>query len=420
MAKSVLSRRALVIRSTAVVLAAVVLVVAAARTGKWLVVQRLAARVRTSDDAMAGRLVGELAAFGKTAYPALLAAANSERSAVALAARAEVDHMVDEWQQQAFLHPATFSIEARALPLAQAIETQLPGATVSGRRWARRVLMELVELAQSQNIQQRVALVRTCDRALSALPTNDPPLAFQPDVDYRLTLAPPETPILPEDAFVSEPRSADLVLPPAEPTTEPVASEPPPTDSRELIVLEAIPLQPKAVDEAPLQQWNDDWAQARLRELRESSTSRVPAHSASTQRQGDSSGEMDTETESVDDQLFAALAQGDEQTQAGAADELEKRGYGLVTHRDARMATSASIADRAALVNLALTSPRLEPTAWLWRLAHDPAAEVRSAAMSGIVTSSDRQLIAEALDLALRDTDPRVAGYAEMLKKRLK
>lgn len=421
MAKSALSRRTLILRGTAVLLAAVAFVVIAARTGKWLTVQRVASRVRTSDDATAGRLVRELAAFGETAYPALLAAANSNRSSVALAARAEVDRLVDHWQQQAFLHPATFSLQRNALPLAHAIERQLPNATVSGRNWARGVLAALVELAQQQDLEQRVALVRICDRALSSLPADEPPLAFEPDVEYRLTLPAPNSSPLPENAFVSEPRTFELTLPPREPGSEAakaaVASDQKQQPDRETIVLEAIPLETKAEDDDSLEQWNQQWAVDRLRKgLR----SQVPAHSASTQRQRAEDDGTNRVSGSATDQLFAQLATGDETSQRTAAKELEKLGYGLVTHRDARMAVSASMADRLALVDLSLTSSRLEPGAWLWRLAHDPAAEVRAAAIASIATTSDRQLIAETLDLALRDTDPRVAHQAELLKKHLR
>ncbi|WP_425400477.1 hypothetical protein [Aeoliella sp.] len=425
MAKSALPAETLYIRAALVTLAGVVVVIVVALTGKWVAVQGLAARVRSADDATAGRLVRELATFGETAYPALLAAANSERSAVALAARAEVDKLIDEWQQQAYLHPATFSLDSQALPLAQAIEGQLPGSTASGRRWARSILVALVDLAQQQSFDHRLALVQTCDRAISSLPADDPPLAFESDVDYRLTLAPPNTSPLPEDAFVSEPRSVDLTLPPAELPAEPAQSadvSEQEVPDRNMIVLEAIPLEDKLAAEAAVDQWNDDWVASRLREVRDGPAPRVPAHSASTQRQSEppASEKVADDGTPTDDQLLTALASGDEPSQRAAAKQLEQRGYGLVTHRDARMATSASMADRLALVNLSLTSPRLEPSAWLWRLAHDPSAEIRAAAMLSIATTNDRQLIAEALELALHDTDPRVAIQAEMLKKRLR
>ena len=83
------------------------------------------------------------------------------------------------------------------------------------------------------------------------------------------------------------------------------------------------------------------------------------------------------------------------------------------------MLTSPSLTDRVALVDLVMTSTRLEARKWLWRLAHDPAGEVRAAAVAAIQTSGDQQLIEATLDLALHDTDPRVAEQAAQLRQRL-
>ncbi len=122
----------------------------------------------------------------------------------------------------------------------------------------------------------------------------------------------------------------------------------------------------------------------------------------------------------VEDVLFKLLAAGDEEKQAAAAEALFVRGYGHATPLDARMLLSASAADRLSLVDVAMTSTRLESRKWLWRLAHDPSGEVRAAAVAGISTAGDRELVEATLRLALRDTDPRVAEQAVVLQRVLR
>lgn len=421
----------LAMRAGGVLLAAIALVAAVAVAGKWATVERLVARIRTADDATAGRLVRELAEFGDTAYPALVVAAGSERSAVALASRQQIDRLVDDWQQQARLEPASFALDGQALPLARAIADELSGFTANGRRWARKVLMSLVDLAQQQNFDDRLALLRVCDIALSSLPADDPPLAFDADVNYRLTLAPPSFP--PQstgEQFVSQPRSVQLGPPrPVESQTLP-ASEP--QASSDAVQTRSV-AQPDTRSEpsaAPLAEWKSSWT---AQQVPAASMRRVPAQSASTTRRPepplavDDTGEGETNAAreqlaklQAELALFNLLATGDAETQAAAAKALEVRGYGFATPRDARMLLSPSSADRLALVSLAMTSSRLEAGTWLWRLAHDASGEVRAAAIAGISTSDNRQLINAAIEHALRDTDPRVAEQAARMRETLR
>lgn len=412
------SRVGFVLRAGCVLLAAIAMVAAVASAGKWATVERLVARIRTAEDNTAGRLVRELAAFGGTAYPALVAAAGSERSAVALAARQEIDRLLDEWRQQARLEPASFALDGHALPLARAVSDELAGLTPSGRRWARRVLISLLDLAQQQSFDDRLALIRVCDTALSSLPADDPPLPFDADVDYRLTLAPPSLPPQASDeAFVAQPRSVQLG--PPQPV-EPSPPEAPPA------VAQAEPLLGSVQSAAPLAEWDPAWDAQQVPTAR---AARVPAYSASTTRQPDPqpvrtqpevNDEPTTTGGETDLALFKLLATGNAEIQKTAAKALEVRGYGLATPRDARMMLSSSAADRVALVTLAMTSSRLEASTWLWRLAHDPSGEVRAAAYSGISTSGNRQLISTAIERVLRDTDPRVAEQAAALRNKLK
>lgn len=404
--------RRLVVRILAVLLAAIGLVMLATRTGKWMVVHRLAGRIAESDDRTAARLVQELAAFDSTAYPALVHACTSSRSAVALTARREIDKLVADWQQQAFLHPNSFALGPRALPMAEAVDAHAPQMSASGQRWARGVLMGLITLAKQQDLAERLSYLEVCDRALAKLPASDPAPLYESDQQYQLTLAPPRPkPVVSE--FVAEPRTIDL---------SPPLAEPPRTDPAQVVtsplVLDVPP--PVAIDELPAspEEWNPAWSTA---QLSEGNPLRVPAHNASTQRQTEEVEDLaGDETEPSDRTWFIKMATGDDAAQESAAKELKRLGYGLVTPLDARMMISASAADRQALVNQVLTSPRLNPNAWLWQLARDPAGEVRAAAISALSTTANRKTIAELLDLVIRDSDPRVAGQAEHLRSKLK
>ncbi len=413
-------------------LAAIALVSVATDYGKWIVVQRLASRIRTSDDSSAARLVRELAAFGPTAYPSLVVAVNSKRSAVALTARAEIDELIDQWHQAVYLHPSSFDLGQQAVPLAAAFEKQLPAMTASGRRWGRRAIAGLLQLARQQEFGDRLALIMHCDRALAALPPDDPSSGFEPDVDYRLTLAPSPRPSVFDGPVVDEPRSIDLPPPASRPTSD-VATEG--LAASESLVLEEIPPTAPAALESALLEWKLQRPVSEALQadgLPPGATGRVSARSASARELAPPPTSLDTGTSQLnmvgtphisdraEEMLFQLLASGDEKEQAAASEAIQVRGYGNAIPRDARMLLSASAADRVALVDVAMTSTRLESHKWLWRLAHDLSGEVRAAAIAGISTSGDRELVEAALRLALRDTDPRVAEQASVLRSMLK
>lgn len=411
MYRYVLTYRPLLLRTLVVLLAAVAMVAVATRTGKWLVVERLASRIAESDDRTASRLVEELAAFDSTAYPALVRASTSSRSAVALAARREIDKLVDAWMQEAYLHPSTFELRPHALPMVEALESHLPAMSASGQRWARGVLIDLLTLAQEQRLADRLPYLDVCDQALAKLPVQESAPLIEADPQYQLTLAPPKPkPVAPE--FTLEPRTIDFTPPRLEP----------PTAARDKVVASTPELgevPPMSLDELPdtPEAWNPQWSGAQMAER---NPLRVPAHAASTQRRAEELERLEEEQEPGDRKWFVKLATGDEVAQAAASKELKRLGYGLVTPLDARMMTSASSADRLAMVSQVLTSPRLDPSAWLWQLARDPAGEVRAAAIGALSTTANRETIAELLELVIRDTDPRVAEQAETLRSKLK
>ena len=457
-ARKRLPRPALLFRVSFVLVAALLLVIGFVQGGTWLTIHRLTARIHSADDAQAPRLVKELAQFEGPAYHNLVAAAASPRSAVALAARLEIDTRTEDWRRTAFLQPASFDLTGRALPLATALANHHEKFTVGGRRWARRVLVDLLSLTASQPQASRLALVQACDQALSAMPHDEPLPLPEPDVDYRVTLASPPV----ANRFAASSRPPAAIQSPQAPAPlsiriQPNAeSSPPPPTPTTPDVAGRLPRENRADSNQPSSsepsEWNPNWS-AQLDRVVEANPSpepvaqpsppvpksRVPAHSASTTRLAPPPTSLATDRTAVDVRaapsvssreetiLFRMLARADgsagessppAEQQTYAAEQLLLRGFGHVTPRDARMAISASPNDRRALVDLVLTSSRLESRKWLWRLAHDASGEVRTAALASIATSADRELIEAALDLALHDTDPRVAEQANTLRDR--
>jgi len=443
------SRVAIAVRCLLVLVAAVLLAAGIGRGGTWFTIQRLTSRIRTADDAQAARLVRELALLEGPAYDELVAAAASPRSSVALAARAEIDRRLDDWQQQVYLHPATFSLSNFAIPLAAAIDQHHVHFTSSSRRWARRVLRNLLSLSAQQPAGDRLALVRTCDRALTAMPAEQSVPLPEADVDYRVTLAPPvvENRFAEASDLPRDPPTAVAVAKPEPLSMRFAQVSPQPFDSQPSSPTATQP-QPQSDASAPPSDWNPAWSARPQAEPPQPGqpapgnvsikSSRVPAHSASTTRLAPPPTSLDANQAEVEIKaatsvasreeaiLFRMLATGDSsgssdssaaEQQTYAAEQLLVRGFGHVTPRDARMAISPSTNDRMAMVDLVLTSSRLESRKWLWRLAHDASGEVRAAALSSIATSSDRDLIEAALQLALRDTDPRVAEQASLLRQ---
>ncbi|WP_145249247.1 HEAT repeat domain-containing protein [Aeoliella mucimassa] len=372
------------------------------RFGTWATLQRVAHQIRTTDDSTAAQLVHRLTLFGESAYPTLIEAANSERSAVALAARDELDNLVEQWQQEAFLHPTSFDLDDNALPLAKSLEQKLPAMTASGRRWSRIKLIELLDMAQKQAFGQRWELIRVCDRALSSLPPEEPRANFEPDVEYRLTL---DAPVEIEEIFVEQPRSIDLLPVPQEVSlNDPPPVPPTEAESPQVVKInEPAPLQLEEIPYPTSEDELTDWDSTV--ELQPIPRTPIEAAEEALVAQTDS-----------DRTLFELLAKGDDAQQQSAARALSQRGYGSASPLDARMMISPSTTDRVALVSRVMTAPRLEPTKWLWRLAHDPAGEVRAAALSGIRTSGNAEMIEAAYELALRDADPRVATEAHQLR----
>ena len=397
--------------------------------GRSMFVQHLAHRIERSDDTTAAQLVRHLAQFKGEASSALVEAANSPRSVVAINAQREIDSLVDHWRRKAYLRPATFPLRSTALQLAKAIDQQAAQLRPSSRRWARQTLEHLLEMAREQPPSDRLVLIQTCEKALAQLPPDESTPTMGPSIDFGLVLdrraskAPPSQPAAPT-------RTTPLTMTPPL-ATAPISPAPLPADAFPNVpVLPApVTLPPTATTSAPAAtspEWNPNWglAAAPTRPvnlpppatdsnppLTEQPPAMMPVGEARPLVKPD---------EPSEERWFTELATGKPEQQELAMKQLHQLGFGYVTPRDARMLRSASLRDRLELLNVAMTSPRLEASKWLWRLAHDRSGEVRAAAIASIAISDDIELMKAAMEMALRDTDPRVAKQTATLRQRLR
>jgi hypothetical protein len=98
--------------------------------------------------------------------------------------------------------------------------------------------------------------------------------------------------------------------------------------------------------------------------------------------------------------------------------ELARRGFGRLSRRLVELFFSDNRADRLQLVDDLLTAPDIGARPWMLLLADDPSADVRLSAITIMATSNDRVLLDKAFQVAIRDSDPRIANMAARLNER--
>ena len=100
--------------------------------------------------------------------------------------------------------------------------------------------------------------------------------------------------------------------------------------------------------------------------------------------------------------------------------EIVTRGYAGVTRTQVEGLLLPEARDRAAFIERMLTDRSGDPARVLLLMAADESPEVRAAAISALGGSSNRELVAKALELAMRDQDLRVGRLVEPIRERLR
>lgn len=97
---------------------------------------------------------------------------------------------------------------------------------------------------------------------------------------------------------------------------------------------------------------------------------------------------------------------------------LASRGFKPLPEKLVRCYLSADSEERAQIVDRVVAEPTIDSRPWLAMLAEDEDADVRLAAVTMMATSTDRDLVEKAWQVALRDRDPRIADLASRLRER--
>ena len=100
--------------------------------------------------------------------------------------------------------------------------------------------------------------------------------------------------------------------------------------------------------------------------------------------------------------------------------EIVARGYAGVTRTQVEGLLSPGVRERAAFIERLLTDRSGDPARVLLLMAGDESPEVRAAAISALGGSSNRELVAKALELAMQDQDLRVGRLVEPIRERLR
>jgi hypothetical protein len=397
-------RRMILMPAWAIVHRALPLVVAAALAvaignsamRDWLVT-RLADGVDQVDEPNAVRQVRNLGKLDRAAIEPLVRAAASNRTAAALAAREQLDNLVDTWRAQQTLNPRLFALAPRITTLAQSLAGHVDEFDEVSHAWVRQLAIDLLELASHVDratwIEVHAQSELILDKNAPLTTPSDTQTAGRWPAMPQLVSADPAT----EAIATSESRwTAAPNKPTDDPTTRPQQQEILPTKPSNSAPTKIVARPTSQVPTPPPP---------------------LPAVDNAARIPHDSNDLPITNAASASDlALLHQLAGDDQSLSRAAAIELSQRGFGNASPRDARMLLSLSVDDRVALVNHVSTSSQLSAARWLRLLLADGAAEVRSAAMSAIVASDDSALRELAWQTALYDPDPRVAAWTERLR----
>lgn len=294
--------------------------------------------------------------------------------------------------------------------------------TEEGGRWGEWVLRRLTSAVDVLPPAQRVALLKEVDDTLVVLSAS-PRLATEVRQQVVVESTPPvampqaavvvETPPEPVNELVVRP--VLTVETPAPTASQPLAVEPfeqPKVASqwrRPELEVEATPLEPAPLDEsaaAPSSLADRELLGEALRI--ESLLAMSP--DGSPRAMGPSQIPMP-----LDENEAATRSRLDEVRR-----EIVTRGYAGVTRTQVEGLLLPEARERAAFIERLLTDRSGDPARVLLLMAEDKAPEVRAAAISALGGSSNRELVAKALELAMRDQDLRVGRLVEPIRERLR
>lgn len=356
-------------------------------------VRELSNRVATAPERDAKLALRQLAQLHEPPLEAIVLAAASPTRGVAEQAQESLTDLLRKWQHEAKSSRGAHRVAARLERLAIALDAgQVPLAELD-RSWFERTLETMLRLANVAPPEEGLAFIDHCESMLLAAEGLDfgPRSRVVPVANAMLQtapmglFAPPSRLALQTIIHAESPQVLDENdAPPAPPAFAPDASSMP-RPLRQESGDSLSPPKPLPAEASPpeVQKLSDPLAAVSARMLLESWL--------------DAKG---TDRQAIER-------------------ELRERGFGHLRSDVARVALGTkNTAERVQLVQDLPQLPAIGAKAWLMLLAEDADAEVRRMAVSVMATSRDRELLDCAWNVAVRDSDPRVAGMAQQLRDR--
>ncbi len=377
---------------------------------------RLVERLKAEELPASRTTLRQIASLGNPAIEALVIATTAERADVALVAREIVDEKLAGWKIRAGAEETYSLVEPVGL-LAHALASHVSELGPLGQQWACELSLELVELATELPPADAVSLLADCSKIMETVP------AFGPRMR---TASRRNLPNSFESAVLSSP---DVNLPPF--SIETALNSP-----REVVSQERTPeieeTSPKlaSVEIAEATQlpagtiWVPDWSQQSPTTTPPSEIAAHPAieKSISTAPPVDnipSPDEMAAQFEKLKSQdtrtLLVMLAIADRYTAGVIRGVLKERGLAPEELSLAARLVAPESTDRLQLVDDLKILPARTARRWLRELLSDGDAEVRLKALTAFATTNDPELVGIARDIAVRDSDPRVAELASRI-----
>lgn len=115
---------------------------------------------------------------------------------------------------------------------------------------------------------------------------------------------------------------------------------------------------------------------------------------------------------------LAAFDRHNEADRLEVETSLATRGFQPVPEKLVRLYLAHESPDRKNVPDQVIAEPTIDSRPWLLLLAADDDVDVRLAAVTMMATSTDQIMVEKALQIAIRDRDPRIADLASRLRER--
>jgi hypothetical protein len=403
------------------------------------IVSQLADHVAHRDSPEAAAAVRQLASIPGAPVSILVSAAASPDRNVAEEGKLCISRMLRRAQRQIDDGRRVGAIARQLAELAEALDAEQSRFSKSDDAWLSSTARKLVRLANRVPRQQTPLVAVHCDAILARIRGHEPEVAKIAEViaTERPPLVVEESAVdtsaeVPMGATGNGPQSAVMSLglaPASRPLRSVANGEPASVASRQ------SPARTQGEENASAETTVEHWLQAPwraswshpifrmapARPIREpaaeqaapsESPSAAPAALPAEQAAKPPLAEVESR------QLLQRWLAADGSDVVSLEEELTRRGFGRLSERLAEQLFSAHAADRLAIVDDVLQEPGVDARPWLVLLADDADADVRLLAVTIMATSNDAALVDKALEISIRDSDPRIAKLAGRLRDR--